>query len=153
VRVDQKVLSNTWWPVATHAEGTDQEIWEKVLSLWFNSTPGILSLIGARVDTRGPWIELKKPILEEIAVLDPRELSKKAQGQLCRAYDEVSKLQIQPLACVATDAVHKRIDAALAKTFEIDDDLARLRDMLAREPIVSMRLPKEASKDSEVAVS
>ncbi len=153
VRVDQQVLSNTWWPVATHAEGARREVWEKILSLWFNSTPGVLSLIGARVDTRGAWVELKKPILEEIAVLDPRKLSKKAQVQLCRTYDEVSRLQIQPLPSINTDAVHKTIDAALASTLRIRDNLGRLRDMLAREPIVSMRLPYEASKYPEVAVS
>jgi hypothetical protein len=140
------VLSNAWWPIAVHAEGSAQETWEKILALWFNSTLGIISLIAARVDTRGAWVELKKPIMEEIAVPDPRKLHKKVQDRLCRAYDEVSKLEVKALPSIDSDPVHKSIDAALASAFEIGDDLARLRDMLAREPIVSMRLPNETQE-------
>jgi hypothetical protein len=143
VRLDERVLSNTWWPIATHAEGSTQETWDKILALWFNSTLGIISLIAARVDTRGAWVELKKPILEEIAALDPRKMGKKTQAQLCRAYDEVSNLLIQALPSIDTDPVHKQIDAALTSSLGIGDDLTRLRNMLAREPIVSMRLPNQ----------
>jgi hypothetical protein len=143
VKFGDRVLSNTWWPVAMHAEGRELETWEKMLSLWFNSTLGILSLIAARVDTRGAWVELKKPILEELAVLDPRQLGKDARVQLCDAYDEVCKQQIQPLPKIDADPVHRRIDAALATALGIGDDLVRLRKMLAREPVVSMHLPNE----------
>ena len=141
VKLDEKVLSNTWWPIAVHADGSTQDTWEKILALWFNSTLGIISLIAARVDTRGAWVELKKPIMEEIAVPDPRKLNKTAQDSLCSAFDKVSKLEVKALPSIDSDVVHKEIDAALASAFEISDDLARLRDMLAREPIVSMRLP------------
>ncbi len=149
VKLGERALSNTWWPVAMHAEGPELETWERLLSLWFNSTLGILSLIAARVDTRGAWVELKKPILEDIAVLDPRELGRRKREQLCRAYDEVSRSQIQPLPSIDTDPVHSRIDAAFATTLGIGDDLARLRDMLAREPIVSMHLPDEVRENSQ----
>jgi hypothetical protein len=81
--------------------------------------------------------------LEELPVLDPRELSKKAEGELCKIYDELSKSQVQPLPSIDIDPVHQRIDATLASAFDIRDDLSRLRDMLAREPIVSMRLPNQ----------
>jgi hypothetical protein len=149
VRLDQRVLSNTWWPIACHADGAKQDTWEKILALWFNSTLGILSLIAARVDTRGAWVELKKPILEAIAVLDPRELGKTAQAQLCRTYDEVAHLQIQSLPSIDVDAVHKMIDAKLTRALGIRNDLSRLRNMLAREPVVSMRLPTDTRKPAE----
>lgn len=68
IRISEKVLSNTWWPVACDA-GMD-----KSLALWLNSTLGLLSLIASRVDTEGAWVELKKPILQELLVIDPREL-------------------------------------------------------------------------------
>jgi len=147
VKLDERVLSNTWWPVAVHADGAEQGIWEKVLALWFNSTLGIISLIAARVDTRGAWVELKKPIMEEIAVPDPRKLHKKDLAKLVSAYDEIAKLQILALPSVDSDPVHKKIDAALASAFKIDDDFARLRNMLVREPIVSMHLPNEVQAE------
>lgn len=142
VVLSEKVLSNTWWPIAFG--GKDERTSEKILALWFNSTLGLLSLMASRVDTEGAWVELKKPILEDIAVLDPRELGTGVQTQLCNAYDKVSKLQIQPLPAIDADPVHSRIDAALATALGIGDDLARLRSMLAREPVVSMRLPNVA---------
>jgi hypothetical protein len=141
VVLDQKVLSNTWWPVAIDTGRTKAKSADKILGLWLNSTLGLLSLIAARVDTEGAWIELKKPILEELAVLDPHHLSRKAEAQLCGVYDEVSTLQLQPLPSIDIDGVHSKIDSTIASAFGIDDDLSRLRKMLAREPIVSMHLP------------
>ena len=149
MKFSERVLSNTWWPVAVHAEGSELEAWEKILSLWFNSTLVIMSLIAARVDTRGAWVELKKPILEEMGVLNPKELKKQQRTQLCGVYDEVSKLQVQPLPKIDSDGVHSRIDAVLTTTLGVSDDLARLRKMLAREPIVSMHLPSEPKKDAD----
>jgi hypothetical protein len=91
VVMSRRVLSNTWWPVSIDAGGKKSKSQDKILALWLNSTLGLLSLIAARVDTEGAWIELKKPILEEMAVLDPRELSKKAEAELCKTYDDLSK--------------------------------------------------------------
>jgi hypothetical protein len=142
VVLKEKVLSNTWWPVATDPK--DKSSPDKILALWFNSTMGLLSLIASRVDTEGAWVELKKPILEEILVLAPRKLDSNTQEELRRTYDEVSTLQLQPLPSIDTDPVHSRIDAAFSAALGVRCDLAPLRNMLAREPIVSMRLPNEA---------
>jgi len=65
-------------------------------------------------------------------------------ARLSSAYDEIAKLEIRALPSIGNDSVHQKIDAALASAFEIGDDLARLREMLAREPIVSLHLPNEA---------
>jgi len=140
--MDRAVLSNTWWPVAIDTREMKSKSPDKIIGLWLNSTLGLLSIIAARVDTEGAWIELKKPILEEMAVLDPRELSQKAAEELCKTYDELSKAHVESLPSIDSDPVHKKIDAAFAAAFGIDDDLARLRAMLAREPIVSMQLPE-----------
>jgi N-6 DNA methylase len=141
--VDKKVLSNTWWPVVIDTREKKAKSHDKVLALWLNSTLGLLLLIAARVDTEGAWIKLKKPILEEMAVLNLNQLDRKVEMELCDAYDEVSKLQVQALPSIDVDPVHRKIDEAITSAFGIDDDLGRLRNMLAREPIVSMRLPNE----------
>lgn len=135
VRTSEKVLSNTWWPVAAD-NGMD-----KPLALWFNSSLGLLSLISSRVDTEGAWVELKKPILESLAVLDPRRLPKKAQEALVQAYDQLAKLELQPVPQIAKDDVRSKIDAAIAEALGIEDDLSVLRMLLASEPVMSMRLP------------
>jgi hypothetical protein len=62
-------------------DGTDGSV-DKMLVLWFNSSLGLLSIIASRVDTRGAGIDLKKPILEEMLVLDPRGLPQGVQKKL-----------------------------------------------------------------------
>ena len=104
---------------------------DKLLALWLNSTLGLLSLIAARVDTEGAWVELKKPTLEELTVLDPTNLGSKTENLLCAAYDELSTLQVQPLPAIDADPVHARIDTAITGAFGIKDDLGRLRSLLA----------------------
>src|SRR5271157_4973296 len=94
IRTPEKVLSNTWWPVAT--DGLD-----KILALWFNCSLGLLSLVASRVDTEGAWVELKKPILEDLYVIDPNKLTKQAHKKLNQAYGELAKLEIQALPQVA----------------------------------------------------
>jgi hypothetical protein len=134
IRTSEKVLSNTWWPVATDAL-------DKVLALWFNCSLGLLSLIAARVDTRGAWIDLKKPILEELPVLDASKLSKDSHRKLSEAYDELAKLEIQALPQIVDDVVRARIDKAVADALGLKDDLSLLRMLLGAEPIISMHLP------------
>lgn len=136
IRTNEKVLSNTWWPIATESRGLD-----KILALWFNSTLGLLSVIAARVDTRGAWVDLKKPILEELSVINPGELSSTASQKIKNAYDELCKIEIQPLPAMADDPIRSRVDAAIAEALGFKEDLSTLRKLLAAEPIISMQLP------------
>lgn len=137
IRTSEKVLSNTWWPVAT-VGGKNAD---KILALWLNSSLGLLSLIASRVDTEGAWVELKKPTLEALLVIDPNKLSTDAPTALCAAYDELAKQEIQALPQMAEDVVREKIDAAIAKALGLKDDLSLLRKLLAAEPIISMSLP------------
>ena len=143
VRLSEPVLSNTWWPVATYAEGIDSRKLDKALALWFNSTPGLISIISSRVDTRGAWIELKKPTLEGMKVLDPRQLSADALKQLCDVYDEVAKEEITALPSLRNDQTRPKIDKAIASACGIQHELETLRAMLASEPIIAEMLPDE----------
>lgn len=36
--------------------GNEGEI-SKIITLWLNSTLGVLSIMAARLDTRGPWMD------------------------------------------------------------------------------------------------
>jgi hypothetical protein len=138
IHTSEKVLSNTWWPVAT--DGGDKST-DKILALWLNSSLGLLSLIASRVDTQGPWIDLKKPILEEMLVIDPRKLSTDAKKKMTSAYDGLCSTEIQALPHIAEDGVRNKIDQLVADALGVDDDLSVLRALLGNEPIISMSLP------------
>jgi len=137
IRMDEQVLSNTWWTVKVYE--TDEiaaDDIEKVLTLWLNSTLGVLSLIAARVDTRAAWIELKKPILKETIVLNPVDLKLSQRQKLIQTYDELASQPLSRLPDVNGDNVRRGIDKAIMEALEIDDDLTTLRRMLAEEPIL-----------------
>ncbi len=141
VALDEPVLSNTWWPIATYAEGIDSEVIDKILALWFNSSLGLLSLMAARVDTEGAWVELKKPILENLKVLDPSALTASARGTLVQTFDRVKLKELQPLPALAVDVVREQIDDAFVKVLSLGGDLSPVRKRLAAEPVISGQLP------------
>lgn len=141
IRMEKKVLSNTWWPVATYAEGVSDAALDKIAALWFNSSLGLLTIMAARVDTEGPWVELKKPVLEELVVLDPRVLSESRRTQLCRAFDDLQKLELLSLPHIAVDEIRARIDLAIANALQVSDDFSTYRRLLVAEPLLSGHAP------------
>jgi len=135
----QKVLSNTWWPVAVDgANAEERRQREKILALWMNSTLGVVALIAARVDTEGAWVKLKKPILHSLIVLDPSGLTGQQRAALERLYDAVADSAFERLPQVAEDRVRARIDSGIMNALGVDTDLGVVRAMLGREPILSL---------------
>ncbi|MCH7697625.1 MAG: N-6 DNA methylase [Chloroflexi bacterium] len=134
VRMKQKVLSNVWWPLSLHA---DSAAAEKSLVLWWNSTLGLLVMLAHREETRGAWIDFKKPVLEDMPVLDVVSLSPKQRDALAKAYDNVCKGALLPFPEMHLDPVRKAADDAISAALGLPD-LSPLREMLAREPVVCL---------------
>jgi len=135
VRMSAKVLSNVWWPLAL--EHDDIEL-EKGLSLWLNSTLGLVILLFHREETRGAWVDFRKPVLGEMPILDIRSLSAQQRRALADAFDELSAEELLPFPHMANDPVRERIDAAISAALGLPD-IGILREMLAREPVVCLR--------------
>jgi hypothetical protein len=137
LRASERVLSNMWWPVSLK-EKSNTENFEKALTLWLNSTWGLILLLANRQETRGAWVDFKKPVLSEAPVIDLRTLSADAFEILARTYDEVCDLGVKPLPEMEADPVRERIDAAFAQALGLPD-ISVLRVMLAREPVVCLQ--------------
>lgn len=138
VRMGKEVLSNTWWPFSVVSQhGFRSEEIEHVLALWLNSSLGILLIMANRVETEGAWVELKKPILDVIPVLNPFALSAKQRRTLVQAYKTLSKAALSPLPHIEHDPVRKQIDQAIMTALGVKADLAPLRELLAVEPLLS----------------
>ena len=97
--------------------------------------------MAARVDTEGAWVELKKPILENLKVLDPSALTASARGTLVQTFDRVKLKELQPLPALAVDVVREQIDDAFVKVLSLGGDLSPVRKRLAAEPVISGQLP------------
>ena len=133
VRLPAPALSNVWWPFRLREE--DESV-EKIITLWLNSTLGLVTLLSYRVSTEGSWVQFKKPILERVPVLDARKLSSEQVQRLVNVYDQVSRLELLPLSEMATDGTRELLDHAIAQVLELPS-FDVIRQTLAREPIIS----------------
>ncbi|MBI4235975.1 MAG: hypothetical protein HY688_01290 [Chloroflexi bacterium] len=135
VRLPEPVLSNVWWPLALAAA---EEAQEKALALWLNSTSGLLTLLAHREETRGAWVDFKKPVLAAMPVLNVSALSPAQLDALAHAYDRLAQQPLQPFPLMDQDPVRREIDAAVSQALGLPD-VRPLRDLLAREPGVCLR--------------
>ncbi len=133
VRLPTRVLSNTWWPMTLNKEDDEAE---KALSLWLNSSLGLLLTFGHRQETRGAWIKFKKPVLKSMPVLDITTLSPNQRAALAAAFDELADSTVAPFREMAHDPTRAAIDEAIREALDLPD-FSILRELLAREPIIS----------------
>lgn len=135
VRLSDKVLSNVWWPFIPFDENEQAE---KVLVLWLNSTLGLLMLLAHRQEVQGSWLAFQKPILNNLPVLDIAALPSDTKNVLAETYDRLSMDAILPFRNLMHDAIRQEIDEVFVETLSLPD-ISVLRDILAREPIMSSR--------------
>jgi len=138
VRTCDPVLSNTWWPLFASGKSSipDEDV-ERIITTWLNSIYGILSLISIRVETEGAWIELKKPKLKSLKVLNPFALTKIKQKKLIKAYESLSMKELLPITEIEHDNVRKQIDIAIMDTLGIQSDLSQVYRLISQEPVVN----------------
>ena len=127
------VLSNVFWPVKP-----EDESWCKPLTIWLNSSIGLLTLLARRTTTRAGWSAMKKADLERLPVLDPRLLSEDQVEQLGNLFDDLAQDGFERLPAMADCPSRKSLDDGLSEILNLPD-LAVLRTLLASEPVVSNR--------------
>ena len=130
---ETRVLSNVWWPIQTNDESL-----EKPLTVWLNSSLGLLTVVARRTSTEGGWVAMKKADLEDLPVLDPRQLTPSQLRRLSDLFDALSEEEFERLPGMAHCPTRKRLDDGISKILGLPD-LATLRDLLASEPVVSNR--------------
>jgi hypothetical protein len=135
VLLPEPVLSNVWWPLKLR-DGLDDRH-AKVLTLWLNSTLGLLLLLANRVETRGAWVQFKKETLHNLPVLDVRKLKAGQLKRLTDAFDRLAKVPLRPLPQMAEDEGRAAIDDAIRRALNLGD-LTKLRHALAREPVITL---------------
>ena len=137
VRLNEPALSNVWWPFSLKDEFA-KESYEKAIVAWCNSTLNLLNLLASRQETRGAWVQFKKPVLGGLPVLDLSNLSEDQLEILSAVYDEVAEKPLLPFPEMAADPVRARIDAAVSQALGLPD-FSILRNLLAQEPVVCLR--------------
>jgi hypothetical protein len=135
VRLPKNALSNVWWPFVSK---DDNEQAEKALTLWLNSTIGLIIALAHREETEGAWIDFKKPVLAGLPVLAVRNLEADKLKVLSDTYDKLRKEELLPFPNMANDVTRNAIDGAVTQVLGLPD-ISILREMLAREPVVCLK--------------
>ena len=130
----EPVLSNVWWPVKI------EDHYGKILSLWLNSTLGILLLSSSAEVTRGPWVSFKKAELENSLVLDITRLEDQQIEDLLDRFDELSKAEFKPLPEEFRDPEARReLDNLFNEVLGIEHDLDPLYQLLSVDPMITSK--------------
>jgi hypothetical protein len=95
--------------------------------------------LGHREETRGAWVDFKKPTLLAMPVLDLTKIGVPQLKKLAGAYDDLAGKNVQPLLAMGTDSVRAAMDKAIAQALNLPD-LSGLRQLLGREPVICLSL-------------
>ncbi len=135
------VLSNVWWTLRVnpnlHNKISDLDL-EKTISLWLNSTLGVIQLLQVRTETRGPWIGFKKPNLNSLRILDPTALSENQIREFVQLFESIKSEQFLPLPEIVKDKTRQFLDTAISRILNVAD-YSVLRDLLVNEPVFALQ--------------
>ena len=127
------VLSSMWWPI----QAADV-LFEKPLAVWLNSSLGLLTLMAIRNTTQGSWVQLKKADLEELPLLDLRRLPPAQLQAMSDLFDQLAEAEFERLPGMAYCPARRSLDDGVSQILDLPN-FAKLRDLLASEPVVSNR--------------
>ena len=127
----EPLLGSAWTPVRT--QNSSAEI-EKALCAWWNSTPGVLTLLHARA-RKLTYPRYALASLRALLVPDPGDQSIRA---LSTAFDQTRDQTLLPWPQMNVCATRKVLDMAAARVLRMDGRMvADWRARIAREPTVS----------------
>ena len=127
-------LGSRWIPVRPHE---DAEVMEKALCTWFNSSLGILAMLGGRTS--------KVPSRPRLSISDMRRipvprLDETAARALASVFDRLGRLPLGNVQDLETDWVRLQIDQTVTSELRIDPELVTsIRRDLTREPSITNR--------------
>ena len=133
MRSETNVLGRMWWPV-----GVEDPTIEKTLTVWLNSSLGLLTLLMLRNTTRGGWVQLKKADLKKMPVLDHRSLTSAQLQALSHLFDRLATAEFERLPAMIHCPARQALDDGLTQILNLPD-LSTLRHLLASEPVISNR--------------
>ena len=135
VMLPERAVGSIWTPCRPHDPDT-----AKALCLYLNSTPGLLSLLGAR-DNRVPsYPSFSLDTLRSLPVPNFTSLGAAERDLLSGWFDWLQRETLQPFPRMHEDPVRQQIDDAVVEALGLDHEwVATVRRELAREPSVTDR--------------
>ena len=141
--LDERTVGSIWTPCRPRDDETAAAI-----CVWFNSTPGVLSMLAERDNKKPPYPQFSLDALRSMRVPDFPTLPE-ARDALATAYEELRDQQLRPLPEIAHDSVRMRLDDIVADALGYEREwVARVRKALGEEPSITNR-PLYADADAK----
>ncbi len=97
-----------------------------------------MTMLAQRTSTRGGWVAMKKADLEELPVLDLRDLSSSQLQGLADLFDSLAEEEFARLPGMVHCPTRQALDDGISRILDLPA-LANIRSLLASEPVVSNR--------------
>ncbi len=139
VMLPERAVGSRWTPCRPHDPGI-----AKALCLYLNSTPGLLSSLGAR-DNRVPsYPSFSMDTLRSLPVPNFAALGDAERELLSSWFDRLQSATLQPFPQIQEDPVRQQIDDAVVTALGLDAEwIATIRRELTNEPSVTDRRETE----------
>ena len=138
VKLDMMVVGSSWTPCNFNAPEPDKDVLEKSLSVYLNSSVGILAMLGNRSNRVPSYPRFSIDDQRKLVVPDFATIGTDAISTLAASYDQHAESVMLPLPRMNDCPVRKALDDAVCSALELDGEtVATIRRQLAMEPSVT----------------
>ena len=138
VKLETLALGSSWTPCNLTVPEPDREDLEKSLSVYLNSSVGVLAMLGSRSNRVPSYPRFSLDDLRNMPVPDFTAIGKSSVTSLAASYDQHAESVMLPLPQMNDCPVRKALDDAVCSALELDGEtVATIRRQLAMEPSVT----------------
>ena len=138
VRLRDKALGSSWIPCKITSNQYSDQIIERTLCAFLNSTMGIVAILGNRTNKKPTYPRMSMDDLRRIPVPDFTQLSASQVASLAAGYDALCNFTLLPLPQIMEDETRAAIDRIVTDALGIaPETVANIRRELSREPSIT----------------
>ena len=138
IRLDERALGSLWVPCQINPSKHDEDLLEKALCVYLNSTTGILAILGDRTNKIPSYPHFSMDDLNRIPVPDFATMDEAQVGELAAAYDEHCESLLLPLPRMQECETRQALDRAVIHALGINAEIVTtIRRELTREPSIT----------------
>ena len=143
VLLDERTLGSLWIPCKPKSNVScifGQQTLEKALCAYFNSTIGVLAILGDRTNKKPTYPQLSMHDLRRIPVPDFAKMEEVKVKMMAAAYDSLCDSVLLPLPQMNECDTRKKLDDVIVAALGMDAEIAAaIRRELTREPSITGR--------------
>ena len=149
VILNSHALGSAWVPCNPMIDGIDSIQLEKAVSVYMNSTAGLLALLGGRSNKTLTYPQFSMYNLHKLTVPNFARLDRAVVEHLAETFDAMAKSRLDPLPQMDSCETRRSLDEAVCDALGLDAEMVEnVRNNLAQEPSITGRRFRGISSQS-----